>query len=128
MSFMYTLKSFYFHSKFYTYFSFLQLVMIISLMLYVLRDFRLHLKKNHVLLFELIIGILMFVDVFMYSVITNFKITKMFVVEWFVIFTFIGCYIYILLKGVNELDEDIELSLMILRLALQFMRLGMAVI
>ena len=103
-------------------------MMIISLILYVLRDFRLHLKKNHVLLFELIIGVLMFLDVLFYSIITEFQITKLFVLEWMVIFTFLGCYVYILLKGINEIDEDIEVSLMILRLCLQFMRLGMALL
>lgn len=97
-------------------------------MLYVLRDFRSHLKKNHVLLFEMIIGLLMFVDVLFYSIITKFKITILFIFEWLVIFTFIGCYIYILLKGINEIDEDIEFGLMLLRLFLQFMRLFMALI
>ena len=96
----------------------MQLMMIVCLIFYVLRDFKYHLKTRHVLLFELVIGILMIVDVLFYSIMTNFQITKFFVVEWIIIFTFIGCYIYILLKGISEIDEDIELSLMVLRMGL----------
>ena len=44
------------------------------------------------------------------------------------IFFFIACFCYISFKGLNEIDEDIELALMVLRIILQFTRLGLTLL
>ena len=97
-------------------------------MCYVLRDFRYHLKRTEVLLVEFLILFLMVIDVFLYSLLNNFKMNKILAFELTVIAFFCLCFVYISFVGINQLDEDIELILMIVRLILQFCRLGISLI
>jgi hypothetical protein len=128
MNLKYNIKQFYYQSKYYVLFSIFQVVLILTLMVYVLRDFKKHLKKTVILKSELLIGLLMVLDVILYSFINEFRFDLIFVVEWITIIFFFACFCYIILKGLNEIDEDIELILMIFRIILQFTRLGLTLI
>ncbi len=97
-------------------------------MFYVLRDFKIHLRKRKVIFAESVVGFLMLFDVVLYSIINNFKMNYLFFLEWATIIFFIITFFYISTIGINDLDEDIELSLMVLRIILQFVRLSLAIL
>lgn len=128
MNLKYNVKQFYYQSKFYILFSIFQVFLILSLMIYVLRDFKYHLKRQIIVHSECFIGIVMVFDVLLYSYVNNFEMNFVFLIEWITILFFIACYCYIYFKGINELDEDIELVLMIFRIILQFTRLGLTLL
>ena len=128
MNLRYNVKQFYYQSKFYLIFSVFQVFLMLSLMIYVLRDFKYHLKRKIIVHSEFLIGIIMVFDVLLYSFVNNFEMNLIFLIEWLTILFFISCYCYIYFKGVNELDEDIELILMIFRIILQFTRLGLTLL
>ena len=83
-------------------------------MIYVLRDYKIHLKKTEVLIAEIGIASIMTIDMILFSIVKKFKISLTFILEWLFIILFVLCFVYILLKGINSIDEDIEVSLMIL--------------
>lgn len=118
MNLKYIVKHFYFKSKFYLIFAFTQILLVIFLMCYVLRDFRYHLKRTEVLLVEFLVLFLMVIDVFLYSMLNNFRMNKILAFELGVIGFFCLCFIYISFVGMNQLDEDIELLLMVIRMIL----------
>ena len=102
--------------------------MTVMLMSYVLRDYKFHLKKHNVIFAEFLIGFLMTLDVILYSYINKFKFNYVLFFEYLAIVCFFGCFIYISLVGINDIDEDIELILMTFRIILQFIRLGLAIV
>ena len=97
-------------------------------MIYVLWDYKIHLKKTEVLVAEATIAFVMAIDMFLYSMVKRFKISITLLLEWFLVLLYVTVFLYIVFKGINSIDEDIEVSLMIFRLILQFMRFGFFII
>ena len=127
MSLAYNLKQFYFQSKIYVLFSIAQIMMTLALILYILNDYKGNFKKSSVLAFEFIIAIFMVIDVMLHGFTMGFKITFMFLLEWCTVISFIATFAYISYRGLSEVDEEIEFSLMVVRFVLQCIRLGLGI-
>ena len=67
-------------------------------------------------------------DVFMYLKLHGFKCELLFGLELGTVMIYLGIFFYMNFKGFQQIDEDVELILMVLRLTLQFFRLIFALI
>ena len=113
-------------SRLYIYFSIIQIMIAVSIIVYVMSDYKVHFRELWVLHMELLMGVLMLVDVLIYTVALGFKIECLVFVEWAAITGFIGLYIFLSVRGINALEEELELLLMAARVALQIVRLLLA--
>ena len=67
-------------------------------------------------------------DVCMYLKLHGFKCEFVFGLELGTVLIYLGIFFYMNFKGFGQIDEDVELILMVVRLTLQFFRLVFALI
>ena len=77
---------------------------------------------------EVLAAAMMIIDVTIYLIMTKCKFSILNSLEIFTITIFILCFMYMLVKGLNKVDEDIEFFLFLIRFGLQCIRLCISII
>ena len=121
-SLKYNIKELYFKSRCYFHFTIFQLLISLTIILYVLIDHKTILGKKITFSLELTIALLMIIDIIIYGLINGFKFETLTILEYVIIILFLSVFIYIGYQGIDEIDEDIEFVLMFGRFILQLIR------
>ena len=118
----YTLNHLYFKTKCYTIFTLAQILLSFSLITFILLNIKSAQKLKTIYIFELTIAILMIIDIIIYGAIKGFNLGIITFLEYIIITTYLTIFIYIEYKGFDELDENVEIFVMCIRLVLQSIR------
>ena len=127
MKFTYFISRVYFHTNTFVIFALTQILINIGLLVYLLSDFTTHFQEPFVLVSESVIAILMFIDVFTYSVIQGVKFDLITFLEFATLLNFAISFMIIIANGVQKQSEEYEIILMIVRFILQVIRLPIGV-
>ncbi len=126
MKIRYFLNHIFFESKTYLIYTLLQLILLNLLIVYILIDFTNNIKKQEVIICELIIAVMMIFDMVLYLYLRNGQVNFLIVVEWSVVGMYLLVFFMIWIKEFEKEDEYFEFVLLVIRFSLQLFRFILA--